>query len=198
MGAFQGFAGFSPSRRLLLKGGVAVGVLSALGASVVQARAGGAPRQGLLVLSSVQARTLLAFAEATLEVSGFPPVSSTSLMSRIDQELFFVEEPLRDDFLLAVDAARYLPLAYGRFSMLEKLSPDERREFLEGLADTRIDTVRAIVNALSLVTRLVYFADRSVWPVLGYEGTHAGLPPFETEQNRFYGETLEKHDGGKL
>lgn len=139
-----------------------------------------------LVLSHEHEATLLALAEALLEGPGFPPAGETGLLARIDEELSFVETGIRDDFLLALEALEALPWFYGRFSRLTALPPDARRDFLESLDHTRFDTVRAIVNGVALLVRMFYYADRRVWPALGYEGPFAGLPPIESEQHRHY------------
>lgn len=145
------------------------------------------PLGTLLVLDADRAAVLAAFAEAAIATGdGFPPISDTGLVRRIDEELFFTEPAIRHDFLLAIDAADLLPLVYGRFSRLHRLPLAERREFLDGLADTRFDTVRAIANGLRLVTGLVYYADRATWAAMDYEGTHARLPPRASEQRLYY------------
>lgn len=148
----------------------------------------------LLVLDADRAAVLAAFAEAAIATgNGFPPVADTGLVARIDEDLFFTEPAIRNDFLLAIDAADLLPLLYGRFSRLHRMSVAERRDFLDSLADTRFDTVRAIANGLRLVTGLVYYANRATWAAMDYEGTHAGLPPRDSEQHLYYRE----HTGRK-
>lgn len=141
----------------------------------------------LLVLDARRLAILEAFAEGTIATGdGFPPIRATGMARRIDEELFFVEDAIRDDLLLAIDAIDLLPIAYGRFSRLHRLEPADCRDFLASLADTRFDLVRALVNGLHMVTSLMYYADRAVWPAMGYDGTHAQLPPRDDEQRAHY------------
>lgn len=147
------------------------------------------PAGTLLVLDAERVVVLTAFAEATIATgNGFPPVTETSLVRRIDEELFFTEPAIRADVLLAIDAIDLLPLAYGRFSRLHRMPASTRRQFLDDQADTRFETVRAMINGLRMVTCLTYYADRATWAAMGYGGTHAGLRPLEGEQRAYYRE----------
>lgn len=141
----------------------------------------------LLVLDSARVAVLEAFAEASIATGdGFPAVRDTDLVRRLDEELYFSEPAIRDDVLLAIDAVDLFPVIYGRFARLHRLPLPRRRAFLEALADTRLDTVRAAVNGLRLLTSLFYYGQRGAWAAMGYEGTHAGLPPADTEQHAHY------------
>lgn len=141
----------------------------------------------LLVLDAHAVSVLEAFAEATIATgNGFPSIRDTGMARRIDEELFFAEPGIRNDVLLAIRAIDYLPILYGRFSRLQRMDAGDRRAFLESLADTRLDTVRALHGGLRLVTGLVYHAHPATWAAMGYDGTHAGLPPRETEQQAHY------------
>lgn len=141
----------------------------------------------LLALDADRADILLAFAEGSLATgNGFPPVRDTGLVVRIDEELFFTDAAIRDDFLLALDAIDLLPIAYGHFSRLRRLPLTKRRAFLDGLSSTRFDTVRAMCNGLRMVTGLVYYAHPACWQAMQYDGTHAGLPPQDSEQRVWY------------
>lgn len=141
----------------------------------------------LLVLDARRAGILLAFAEAVIAAgNGFPAVAETAMVARIDEELFFTEPAIRDDFLLALDAVDWLPVAWGHFSRLRFLPLPQRRAFIDARANTRIDAVRAAINGLRLVTGLVYYAQPSTWQAMQYGGPHAGLPPMDSEQRAYY------------
>ena len=43
-----------------------------------------------------------------------------------------------------------------------------------------------MVNGLRMVTGLVYYAHPATWAAMQYDGTHAGLPPMDSEQRAFY------------
>lgn len=141
----------------------------------------------LKVLDADARAILLAFAEGAIATgNGFPAVRDTGLDARIDQELFFAEPAIRDDFLLALRVADWLPVAYGHFSRLHRMDLPARRAFIDSLGDTRFDTVRALVSGLRLLTGLMYHAHPATWAAMGYDGTHAHLPPRETEQQAYY------------
>ncbi|MFP5382239.1 MAG: hypothetical protein ACLGG4_08240 [Gammaproteobacteria bacterium] len=181
-------------RRRFLTACVAAGGVATVLAIPACARAPGtdavqhATRLGpLLVLDDDQVAILEAFAEAAIATGdGFPDVREADVVRRIDEELFFTDEAIREDFLLGLSVADYLPLAYGHFSRLHRMSLASRRAFLDGLTDTRIDIVRALVNGLRMTTGLMYYAHRSTWAAMGFEGTHAGLPPRDDEQRAYY------------
>lgn len=183
-------------RRRFLKTCVAAGGVATVLAVPACARAPGtdavqhATRLGpLLVLDDDQVAILEAFAEAAIATGdGFPAIRDADVVRRLDEELFFTDAAIREDFLLGLSAADYLPLAYGRFSRLHRMPLASRRAFLDGLADTRIDIVRALVNGLRMTTGLMYYAHRSTWAAMGFEGTHAGLPPRDDEQRMYYRE----------
>lgn len=151
----------------------------------------------LLVLDARRAEILSAFAEATLvSGNGFPSVADAGVVARIDEELFFTDAAIRDDFLLAIDAIDLLPIAWGQFSRLRRMTAEHRRQFLDGLADTRFETVRALVNGLRMVTGLVYYAHPATGRALGCEGPHAGLPPQDREQRAYYRQATGRDDSG--
>lgn len=151
----------------------------------------------LLVLDARRAEILSAFAEATLvSGNGFPSVADAGVVARIDEELFFTDAAIRDEFLLAIDAIDLLPIAWGQFSRLRRMTAEHRRQFLDGLADTRFDVARALVNGLRMVTGLVYYAHPATGRALGCEGPHAGLPPQDSEQRAYYRQATDRGDPG--
>lgn len=149
----------------------------------------------LLVLDARRAEILSAFAEATLvSGNGFPSVAEAGVIARVDEELFFTDAAIRDEFLLAIDAIDLLPIAWGQFSRLRRMTTEHRRQFLDSLADTRFETVRALVNGLRMVTGLVYYAHPATGRALGCEGPHAGLPPQDSEQRAYYRQATGRGD----
>ena len=181
---------FTPlPRRHFLKAAVTIGAAWTAPASVLFAQPVGQPTAAgtLLVLDARRAGIVEAFADATLLTTPpFPSLRDAGVVRRLDEELYFTDAPIRRDFLLAIDAADLLPFAYGHFSRLHRLEPTARRQFLDALADTRLDTVRAIVNGLRMVTGLLYYAHPACRAAIGHDGTHAGLPPLQSEQRAHY------------
>lgn len=185
----------SPARRRLLASAIAGAGLLAWRPVPAASPAGAAPDVAandtaagrLLVLDANTLAILEAFAEGSIVTgNGLPTVRAAGIARRIDAELHFVEPAIRDDFLLALRVADWLPVAYGHFSRLHRMSPADRRAFLDSLADTRFDTVRAIANGLHLITGLMYHAHPLAWAAMGYDGPHAHLPPRESEQQAYY------------
>lgn len=189
-----------PRRRFLKACVATAGLLPVAATTACSASAPGDPVAGghatpagrCLVLDARRVAIVEAFAAATLATGdGFPTVREAGVARRIDEELHFADPAVCDEFLLAIDAADWLPLVFGHFSRLHRLPAAEARAFLDGLAATPLDTVRAILGGLRMVTGLVYYAHPATRAATGYDGPHAGLPPRDDEQRAAYRAAVE-------
>jgi len=184
-----------PRRRLLKLGLVAATGLAAVGGGAVWLLRSGAESLHpsgtqfgkLMVLDHKRASILNAFAEAALPMGeGFPTVREAQVIERLDEELYFVSAGLRSDVLSALDALNLLPFLYGHFSTFSVLGLEDRIVVLNGTRSTRSDTVRAVVNALRMLTAMMYYGHESSWAAIGYDGPFARLEPIMSEQRIHY------------
>ena len=145
----------------------------------------------LLVLSDNNASTLLAMTQAVL-----PPSRATDralhqqVISRIDEELYFVDKKIREDFCLALDVLEYLPLMSAHFSPLSKLSLVERKDYLASMQGTRSDIVRAVLHNTRLLPLYVYYGLEPSWQEIGYDGPFARMEPLMSEQRQHYADKV--------
>lgn len=154
---------------------------------VAAALDGDAGMYALLVFSATQARTLQAFAEAVLPAAqGWPSVAEVEMLRRFDEELFFVDEAIRQDVAAALDVLEWLPLVRGHLSRFSELPVARRAGVIEGMMTSRLEILQAIANNLKVVCQFFYYAHPATWPSIGYEGTFAGIEPKESEQRRYY------------
>lgn len=139
----------------------------------------------LLVLDDSHADVLFAFAQACVP-SRNNEILLAGVIQRLDEELYFVSDSIRDDFLLALDVLEYLPLIYGHFSRLSKLPLARREGLLRSLQQTRIDTVSAVLNACRMAVMMMYYGNASSWAAIHYDGPFSRLPPIQSAQRLRY------------
>jgi hypothetical protein len=194
-----------PRRRLLKIAIAGAAGLGAVGGSVAWVLSPGGDTDevfetGLgrfLVFDDKHARLVLAFAEAALpQGDGFPSPREARVVERMDEELYFVDASIRADLKTAINVLDLLPLFYGRLSTFAKLEVKERRAFLKETQATRSDTVRTVINALRMLTYMMYYGDASSWPAIGYDGPFGGMEPIIGEQRQYYAERIRKGTGG--
>ncbi|RQS06216.1 hypothetical protein DIE07_24730 [Burkholderia sp. Bp9002] len=141
----------------------------------------------LLVFDGHLADVVHALAEASVpDAPGFPTIEQAEVVTRMDEEMFFVSEKLGSDVKAGLYLLEMLPLAYGRMSRLSRLSVSERRAFLTRARDTQDDTVRVVIANLSGMVRWYYFGHPSTWKAIGYDGPFMGLPEKRSEQRMLY------------
>ena len=125
-------------RRLLKLGALSAVALGTAGTFMFARRHGsGHDTSGygpFLVLDDDHVRTLRALTDVVLPtaVAGDDALHR-KVIARIDEEFYFVDGKIRDDFRLALDALEYLPVMYGRFSRFSWLETDARRAFLDDM-----------------------------------------------------------------
>lgn len=185
------------SRRRFLKGALAVAGAATGGVSVTAcAPEGGAGDDGrpLLFLDAGEAAIVTALAEALIPTQpGFPTAAQAQVVRRMDEELSFVGASIRDDLHAAIGALQLAPFLQGRFARFSKLDVAGRRAVLDGLARSRVETLRAVGSNLRLLVHFFYFGHPSTWAAIGYDGPFSHLPPIASEQRRHY---AEKTGGG--
>ncbi len=150
----------------------------------------------LLVFNGQQARVLAAIAEACLPAQGTSD-QVTKIVRRLDEELYFVSPMIREDFKLALDVMQYLPIAYGCFSRMTAMNPQDRVRFLTSVQHTRIEAIRAVVNACRMAIMISYYDLESSWSAIGYDGTFSGSPQVESVQRAHYRQRTTKATVGR-
>ena len=184
-----------PRRRLLKFGALGVVALGTAGGLMF---AGGksveydADKHGrLLVFNNDQASTLLAISQAVLPGSTHADGAiHHKVLSRIDEEFYFINAKTREDFCLALDVLEYLPVVYGHFARFSRLSLSERQDFLSGMQDTRSDLLRAVIHNCRLVPLYIYYGLEASWDAIGYDGAYARLEPVMSEQRQYYADKV--------
>lgn len=147
----------------------------------------------LLVLDGHLADVVHALAEACVPTAtGFPTVEQAEVVTRLDEELYFVSEGISGDLKAALYLLEMLPMTYGHLSRLSRLSVDERRELLTRASGTKDDTVRAVIANLSGLMRWYYFGHPSTWNAIGYDGPFMNLPEKRSEQRVLYARLVGK------
>lgn len=179
-----------PRRRFLklgVIGGSTIIATSQLGCTKQNTLDDAVKQKKLLVLDSKEASIIAAIAQAILPSENtFPSVEQALLVERIDEELFFVSQPIQSDFKLALNVVNTMPVLYGYFSFFINLSKNDRLLCFQELQKTRFDSIRAASNAARMIINLVYFSHPSTWDLIGYDGAFARIPEQMSEQRNYY------------
>ncbi|XDD46590.1 hypothetical protein AB3N60_00425 [Leptospira sp. WS39.C2] len=143
--------------------------------------------------SDSEIKTLTSFSEVVLPIQepGMPNLEEASVMRRLDEELTFVSDEIQEDFHSAVMVLEYLPFFYGRFRCFSNMERDNRISFLETVAETDSDVVRAVIGNLKLLVCLVYYGHKSTWDSISYPGPFAN-PPEKWSEARLHYQNLLK------
>ena len=140
----------------------------------------------LLALNSYVADVVEAFAEVTLPQNGMPDATATQIVRRLDEELTFVAEQIRSDFVAALYLVEFSPAAYGFFGRMSRLAPEKRRAFLQKAGGSGSDLVRAAVSNIRMLVMLCYYGHPASWKRIGYDGPFGGFPEKLSEQRQYY------------
>lgn len=99
---------------------------------------------------------------------------------RIDRELYFIAQPMRKQILLALDILEYGGIFAGWLGRFSRLTPARRLQALEQMLNHRWQTYRQVATALTQLVKGMYFADRSTWAAIGYDGPWQPAKPPES------------------
>lgn len=133
--------------------------------------------------NATETRTLDALATAVLPGEApFPPHQQAEVLTRLDEEVYFVSPDVQADIHAAVQALEYLPLAMGWFSRFSQMDRSRQTRFIAAASASQIELVRAVASSLRLMVQLVYYGHPAVWPAIGYDGPFAHLPEQLSEQ----------------
>lgn len=147
----------------------------------------------LLVMDNTQATTLFNFAQTILPSgNGFPDIKTAKVINRADEEFYFVENKIQNDFKTMLDVMEYLPIFYGEFSRFSKMSNKNRLTFLNSLNDTTNETVRAVVNNCRMICYNMYYGHESTWQSIGYDGPYSKRPQVMSEQRKHYAKLVKE------
>jgi len=141
----------------------------------------------LLSLDGHLADIVHTLAEASVpDRPGFPTVEQAEIVTRLDEEMYFVSDGISSDLRAAFYLLEMLPLANGYMSRFSRLSVAERRKFLTEASDTTDDTQRVIIFNLPAMMRWYYYGHPSSWKAIGYDGPFMNLPEKRSEQRMHY------------
>ncbi|WP_296660137.1 hypothetical protein [Paraburkholderia sp.] len=117
---------------------------------------------------------------------GFPSVEQAEIVTRMDEEMYFVSDGISSDLRAAFYLLEMLPLARGYMSRFSRLSMAERRKFLVEASDTTDDAQRVVIFSLPAMIRWYYYGHPSSWKAIGYDGPFMNLPEKRSEQRVYY------------
>lgn len=144
----------------------------------------------LVTLNSYLADVVEAFAGVTLPQNGMPDATATQIVRRLDEELTFVAEQIRSDFLAALYLVEFSPAAYGFFGRMSRLTREKRLAFLQKAGGSGSDLVRAAISNIRMLVMLCYYGHPASWKRIGYDGPFGGFPEKLSEQRQFYREQV--------
>lgn len=116
---------------------------------------------------------------------GFPDIEKAEVIRRLDEEFFFVDTDITDDFKSLILILEYLPLVSGYWSRFSKLNEEDRKSFLHSLEFTKSDTIKAALANLKMPILLMYYGHESSFKAISYEGPF-GNPPEKLSESRIY------------
>ncbi|HMY11950.1 MAG TPA: hypothetical protein PKC74_10010, partial [Turneriella sp.] len=112
------------------------------------------------------------------------------IVRRLDEELTFVAEQIRSDFLAALYLVEFSPAAYGFFGRMSRLTREKRLAFLQKAGGSGSDLVRAAISNIRMLVMLCYYGHPASWKRIGYDGPFGGFPEKLSEQRRHYREQV--------
>ncbi|MBW0432983.1 hypothetical protein [Leptospira yasudae] len=173
------------SRRKLF--GFGLGGLLSIGiGSIFLSRSKNESLPKTLFFSSAEAEFILAYAQTLLpNEPGFPDLEKTEVIRRLDEEFFFVDPTISDDFKSLILILEYLPLVSGYWSRFSRMNEEDRKNFLHSQERTDSDIVRAALVNLKLPIFLVYYGHESSFKAISYDGPF-GNPPERLSESRIY------------
>ncbi len=139
----------------------------------------------LLAFNATQANTLFALAQTFISHANQPSQIIT-LVKRLDEEMHFVQQNISDDFKLALDFLEYLPMAYGEFSRLSRMSLAQRTTFISSIQGSSIEAVRVAVSGCRMLIFVCYYSQDASWQSIGYDGPHSQIPEKLSPQRLHY------------
>ncbi|TGL66296.1 hypothetical protein [Leptospira kmetyi] len=173
------------SRRKLF--GFGLGGLLSIGiGSLFFARSKNESLPKTLFFSASEVEFLYAYAQTLLpQEPGFPDLEKAEVIRRLDEEFYFVDPGITDDFKSLILILEYLPLVSGYWSRFSKLNEEDRKNFLLSQEGTDSDTIRATLANLKLPVYLVYYGHESSFKAISYDGPF-GNPPERLSESRIY------------
>ncbi|EPG65324.1 hypothetical protein ACE5IS_09580 [Leptospira wolffii] len=174
------------SRKTFLRLGLAGSGALLLGGSVCILNRSGRELPKSLFFSKSELDILAALAEAILpEGPGLPSYKEAQVLERLDEEFYFVDPFLSDDFKTLVLVIEYLPFFHWKFSRFSRLPLESRREFLTSLNNSDSDLVRAVWANLRMPIFLMYYGHSSTFKAISYDGPFSD-PPEKLSESRIY------------
>lgn len=151
-------------------------------------------RTSRLFFSNSAEETLSWFAKAILpKEEGFPDLEQAEVLSRLDEELFFVDSSISGDFDSALWILEYLPIRFGYWSRFSKLNPEQTKEFINTALRCDIELVRNIASSVRMAVMLVYYGHKSTWEPIGYDGPFGNFPEKLSESRIYYQAQVRKN-----
>ncbi|AOP35663.1 hypothetical protein A0128_18545 [Leptospira tipperaryensis] len=139
-----------------------------------------------LFFSESEAEFLTAYSQTLLPPeNGFPDIEKAEVIRRLDEEFFFVDPGITDDFKSLILILEYLPLVSGYWSRFSRLNEENRKRFLHSQETTESDTIRAALANLKMPIFLMYYGHESSFKAISYDGPFAN-PPEKLSESRIY------------
>ncbi len=139
----------------------------------------------MLAFNETQASTLFALAQTFVNIPS-DPSQVIALVKRLDEEMYFVPQDISDNFKLALDFLEYLPMAYGEFSRISRMSLEQRTTFITSIQGSSIEAVRVAVSGCRMLVFVCYYSQDASWKHIGYDGPHSQIPEKISPQRLHY------------
>jgi len=144
-----------------------------------------------LILSAGNRETFTAFLDSILPTGFQEEHTKALIIRRLDEELFFVDPSIAEDFRDALIFAEWFPLFSRhspRWSRLSRLDVRDREHFILHCIQNEIGTIRAVYSNIRMVAYLLFYGMNFAWDAIGYDGPFAGFQEKPFEMRKYYQE----------
>jgi hypothetical protein len=128
-------------------------------------------------LSEKQLCVARALVEALLPASGaLPDGVSLGIHQRIDEQVWAADADMGGDLRDALELIEHVPPLLGHWGRFTSLDLDARVDVFLALLRSRRDLLVQVALAFKQLVHMLYYADASVWPHIGYDGPWEKTP----------------------
>ncbi|GBF49974.1 hypothetical protein LPTSP4_14950 [Leptospira ryugenii] len=118
------------------------------------------------------------------------PNYRNSVIQRVDEELYFVNESIQSEFDSAILLIEFYPWVLGYWSSFSKLKREEALECIQKGIQSKNLSVRAAFSSLRMLCYLVHYGQKESWKDIQYEGPFAAFPEKISESRAYYKEQV--------
>lgn len=144
-----------------------------------------------LFLSKNQSEVLWVYLSAVLP-SGYTEQIEyrNTLIQRMDEELFFVNDSIQSEFDGAILLIEFYPWLLGYWSSFSKLNREDALETIRKGVQSKNLSVRAAFSSLRMLCYLIHYGQKESWKDIQYEGPFAAFPEKISTSRAYYKEQV--------